>query len=67
MTEFLESTPHFMDTYVNLLNEAALRYFTAHGIAKRDMERDILRLLTKKRSLIGVGQDMLKLLRGMRG
>jgi electron transfer flavoprotein-quinone oxidoreductase len=67
MTIFLESTPHFMDTYVNLLNEAALRYFTAHGIAKRDMERDILRLLTKKRSLIGVGQDMLKLLRGMRG
>jgi hypothetical protein len=31
MTDFLESSPQFMGTYVNLLNEAALRYFTAHA------------------------------------
>jgi len=67
LAEFLESTPHFMDTYVGLVNEAALRYFSAHGIPKREMENGIFRLLTKKRSLFGIGQDMLKLLRGMRG
>jgi len=67
MTDFLDETPHFMDTYVNLLNDAALRYFTAHGMPKRDMENEILAMLKQRRSLIGVAKDMMKLLRGMRG
>ena len=67
MTDFLDETPHFMDTYINLLNDAALRYFSAHGMPKRDMENEIFDMLKKRRSLIGVAKDMLKLLRGMRG
>jgi electron transfer flavoprotein-quinone oxidoreductase len=62
MTDFLDSTPHFMGTYVNYLNEAALRYFTAHGIPKRDMEANILEMLWQRRSFFGVARDMLKLL-----
>lgn len=67
MTDFLDTTPHFMGTYVNFLNEAARRYFTAHGIPKRDMEGEILGLLRERRSFFGVARDMMKLLRGMRG
>jgi electron transfer flavoprotein-quinone oxidoreductase len=67
MTDFLDSTPHFMSTYVNYLNEAALRYFTAHGMPKRDMEKEIVGLLWERRSFFGVARDMLKLLQGMRG
>lgn len=67
MTDFLDETPHFMDTYVNLLNDAALRYFSAHGMPKRDMENEIFAMLKQRRSLIGVAKDMMKLLRGMRG
>lgn len=67
MTDFLDSTPHFMGTYVDFLNDAALRYFTAHGMPKRDMEKEIFGLLRGRRSFFGVAQDMLKLLRGMRG
>lgn len=67
MTDFLDSSPHFMGTYANFLNDAALRYFTAHGIPKRDMEKQIAGLLQERRSFFGVAQDMLKLLRAMRG
>jgi len=67
MTDFLDSTPHFLGTYVDFMNEAALRYFTAHGIPKRDMEREIFGLLQNRRSFFGAAWDMLKLLRAMRG
>ncbi len=67
MTDFLDSTPHFMGTYVNFMNEAALRYFTAHGMAKREMEKEIFGMLRERRSFFGIAWDMLKLLRGMRG
>ncbi len=67
MTDFLDSTPYFMKTYVNYLNEAALRYFTAHGIPKREMEKEIVGMLLERRSFFGVARDMLKLLQGLRG
>lgn len=67
MTDFLDSSPHFMRTYVNYLNDAALRYFTAHGVPKRDMENEIFGMLFQRRSFFGVARDMLKLLQGMRG
>jgi electron transfer flavoprotein-quinone oxidoreductase len=67
MTDFLDSTPYFMKTYVNYLNEAALRYFTAHGVPKREMEKEIMGMLFERRSFFGVARDMLKLLQGMRG
>ncbi len=67
MTDFLDSTPHFMSTYVNYANEAALRYFSAHGLPKRDMEDNIVKMLFQRRSFFGVARDMLKLFQGMRG
>lgn len=67
MTDFLDSTPHFLGTYAGFLNEAALRYFTAHGRPKRSMEKEIFGLLQERRSFFGIASDMLKLLRAMRG
>ncbi|NTV65702.1 MAG: FAD-dependent oxidoreductase, partial [Oscillochloris sp.] len=67
MTDFLDSSPHFLGTYANFLNDAALRYFTAHGLPKRDMEKQIVGLLQERRSFFGIAQDMLKLLSAMRG
>lgn len=67
MTDFLDSTPTFLGTYVDFLNQAALRYFTAHGMPKQDMESEITGMLWEHRSFFGVAQDMLKLLRAMRG
>jgi electron transfer flavoprotein-quinone oxidoreductase len=67
MTDFLDSSPHFMKTYVDYLNDAVGRYFGAHGIPKRDMENQIMGMLFQRRSFFGVARDMLKLLQGMRG
>ncbi|MBK1700108.1 FAD-dependent oxidoreductase [Thiococcus pfennigii] len=67
MTDLLDSTPHLLGTYVNFINEAAQRYFTAHGIPKREMEAEILGLLRERRSFLGVARDLMRLLRGMRG
>ncbi len=67
MTDFLDSTPDFLGIYANFINDAARRYFTAHGIPKREMEHEILGLLRARRSFFGVAHDMMKLLRGMRG
>jgi electron transfer flavoprotein-quinone oxidoreductase len=67
ITDFLESTPHFMGTYVDFMNDAALRYFTAQGMPKREMEGEILGLLRGRRSFFGIAHDIMKLLRGMRG
>ncbi len=65
MGDFLDETPHFMKTYVDFVNEAAMRYFGAHNIAKRDMEKDIVRSLWRRRSFFGVARDVMKLLRGV--
>ncbi len=67
MTDFLDSTPYFMKTYVNYLNEAALRYFYAHGIPKRTMEKRNYGHVLRTPLFFGVARDMLKLLQGMRG
>lgn len=67
MTDFLDSNPQFMGTYANMLNDAALRYFSAHGTPKRDMERQIIDLVRERRSFSGIAWDMLKLMRAMRG
>lgn len=65
MGDFLGESPHFMKTYVDFANDAALRYFSAHGMAKRDMEKEIVNSLWQRRSFFGVARDMMKLLRGM--
>ena len=65
MGDFLGESPHFMKTYVDFANDAALRYFSAHGMAKRDMEKGIVNSLWQRRSFFGVARDMMKLLRGM--
>jgi electron transfer flavoprotein-quinone oxidoreductase len=67
LTDFLGTTPHFMGTYVDFMNQAALRYFTAHDMPKRDMEKEIVGLLRQRRSFLGLAWDMLKLLRALRG
>lgn len=63
--DFLDETPHFMKTYVDWANEAAMRYFSAHNLPKREMEKDIVKSLWQRRSFYGVARDMMKLLRGI--
>ena len=67
MTDFLDGSPHFMGTYSGFVNDAALRYFTAHDRPKREMEREIIGLLRDRRGFFGVAQDLYRLARGMRG
>jgi electron transfer flavoprotein-quinone oxidoreductase len=65
MGDFLDETPHFMKTYVDFVNDAAMRYFNAHNMPKRTMERDIVKGLWQRRSFFGVARDVMKLLRGV--
>jgi electron transfer flavoprotein-quinone oxidoreductase len=65
MTDFLDESPHFMKTYVDFVNDAAQRYFSAHGTAKRDMEKAVVNSLWQRRSFFGVARDVMKLLRGI--
>jgi electron transfer flavoprotein-quinone oxidoreductase len=59
---FLDSTPIY-GTYVNYLNEAALRYFTARHL-KRDMEKEIVAMLLGTPFFLWRSQGYVKLLQG---
>lgn len=60
---FLESHRYFLDFYPKALNQAAHQFFTVDGIPKKEKQRQILRSLTKDRSLRKIGTDMFKLWR----
>jgi electron transfer flavoprotein-quinone oxidoreductase len=67
MTDFLGGNREFLGTYTTFVNDAALKFFTAHDTPKAEMVSDIFHLLRDRRSFFGVAQDMFKLLRAIRG
>ena len=67
MTDFLGDTPDLLGTYTTFINDAVLKFFTAHGTPKSEMTKGIIGLLFDRRSFFSVAQDAFKLLRAMRG
>lgn len=59
LSRFLESHSNFMGVYPNFLNDALGMFFTGYGKPKKELYKDILRSLTKRRPLIKVVGDML--------
>jgi electron transfer flavoprotein-quinone oxidoreductase len=64
---FLERHPHFMADYPGFLNDALSTFFTGYGKPKKDLYKDILGSLTKRRPLIKVIGDMISFGRAVTG
>lgn len=67
MTTFLHKHPDFMDVYPAFLNDAMGQFFTGFGKPKREVYRDILRSLTRRRSLFKAAGDMVAFGRAVLG
>ncbi|MFQ6000311.1 MAG: FAD-dependent oxidoreductase [Anaerolineae bacterium] len=65
LTDFLNENPRFVTTYTDFLNEALGRYLAAPGVPMREVQRDIIRALHKRRSWPGVTRDLLSFARAM--
>lgn len=67
MSSFLGSHPDFMDIYPTFLNDAMGMFFTGFGKPKRQVYRDILRSLTRRRRLVKVIGDLVSFGRAVIG
>jgi electron transfer flavoprotein-quinone oxidoreductase len=63
MTGILHRNPQFLNTYPELLNQAAHTLLKVDGIDKKTKERDIRRNFTHRRSLFGMVGDAYKMWR----
>lgn len=59
LSHFLATHPQFMDVYPSFLNDALGMFFSGFGKPKKQLYRDILRSLTRRRPLIKSVGDIL--------
>jgi len=67
LSKFLENHRDFMDIYPNFLNDALGLFFTGYGKNKKELYRNMLRSLTKRRSLLKAAGDILSFGRAVTG
>jgi len=60
LSHFLESNPHFFTVYPDLINDAGTTFFTVNGKSKREMQKNILKLVSERRGLFGAAMDAIK-------
>ncbi|MBE4909523.1 FAD-dependent oxidoreductase [Bacillus luteolus] len=53
-----EEYPQYFKEYLPMVNQAASKFFTVDGTAKRDKQKDIIRSFTKEKGAVKVIQDM---------
>ncbi len=53
-----EEYPQYFKEYLPMMNQAASKFFTVDGTAKRDKQKDIIRSFTKEKGAVKVIQDM---------
>jgi electron transfer flavoprotein-quinone oxidoreductase len=59
-SHYLETHPQLFSVYPDLINDAATSVFTVDGKTKRQMQAEILRLVSKRRGIVGVVLDALQ-------
>ncbi len=64
---FLETHPNFMDAYPGFLNDALGQFFSAYGMPKKTLFKNILGSLTSRRQLMKVVGDILSMGRAVMG
>jgi electron transfer flavoprotein-quinone oxidoreductase len=60
LSHFLESNPHFFTVYPDLINDAGTEFFTVDGKTKREMQSNIIKMISKRRGLMGAAWDAIK-------
>jgi len=65
LTDFLNENPRFVTIYTDFLNEALGRYLAAPGVPMREVQREIIKSLHKRRSWPGVVRDLFSFARAM--
>jgi electron transfer flavoprotein-quinone oxidoreductase len=64
---FLETHPEFMDAYPSFINDALGQFFSAYGMPKKKLFKNILGSLTSRRQLFKAVGDMLSMGRAVMG
>jgi len=67
LSRFLNSHPEFMDVYPNFLNDAMGMFFGGFGKPKKQLYREILHSLTKRRPLYRAAGDLISFGRTVMG
>lgn len=63
---FIESNPHLLGQYPEILNQAARMYFTADGTPKAQVFSNIMDMMFKKRTKTGLVKDMFNAWRALK-
>lgn len=66
LNHFLESNPHLLGEYPEILNQAARMYFTADNTPKEKVFSNMMDMVLKKRSKSGLVKDMFKAWRALK-
>jgi len=66
-SRFLETHPEFMDAYPSFINDALGQFFSAYGMPKKTLFKNILGSLTSRRQLFKAVGDMLSMGRAVMG
>ncbi len=66
-SKFLETHPHFMDVYPNFLNDALGQWFSAYGKPKKQLFKDILGSLTRRRPVLKAVGDIVSMGKAVMG
>ncbi|QTA38033.1 NAD(P)/FAD-dependent oxidoreductase [Thermosipho ferrireducens] len=67
LTSIMEKNHQFFEIYPSLLNDAAYRFLNVDGTPKWEMQKEIFEMFRKRRGLIGMTIDALKMWKGVRG
>ncbi len=59
-SHWLESNPQFFNVYPDLLNDAGTAFFRVDGKTKREMQREILKMVKTRRGLLRTALDVVK-------
>ncbi len=60
LSHFLESNPRFFTVYPDLINDVGTEFFTVDGKTKREMQSNIIKMISKRRGLMGAAWDVIK-------
>ncbi|HQE92811.1 MAG TPA: FAD-binding protein [Anaerolineae bacterium] len=66
-SHFLETHPTFMDAYPSFVNDALGQFFSAYGLPKKNLFKNILGSLTSRRQLMQAVGDILSMGRAVMG
>ncbi|MHB8124887.1 MAG: FAD-dependent oxidoreductase [Desulfitobacteriaceae bacterium] len=58
MSKFFEDSPHFLKLYPEIATKVFKMYLSADGVPKKDRQKEIMKMIFEKRSIVGIIKDV---------